>query len=60
MITTVLSKFVLKESYHELQGAKKNTNGISLRLANINPTVLVEETETDFEAETALLRQSSV
>jgi len=51
---------LIKESYHELQGAKKNTNGISLRLANINPAVLVEETETEIEAETALLRQSSV
>ena len=50
--------FYFQESYHEIQQGKKNTNGLAYKMANINPTVLVEETET--ETETTPLRQSSV
>ena len=53
-------RFNLQESYHEIQQGKKNTNGLAFRMGNINPTVLVEETEMEIETETAPLRQSSV
>ena len=50
----------LQESYHEIQEGKKHTNGLALRMGQLNPAVLVEETETEIETETSPLRQSSV